>query len=115
MILPWEAELLRVYVGESDMSDGMPLYERIVYEARQRGMAGATVLRGCMGFGASSRVRPNGDTLSNDTPIVIEIVDKPERIRALMVELQQMLKGGLLTLQTVRVVTYRPEQEPSLG
>ena len=108
MRLPEEAELLRIFIGESDRHEGRPLYEAIVLEARKRGMAGATVLRGVMGFGADSRMHTAKILrLSEDLPIVVEIVDKPERIADFLPELDQMIQEGLITLERARVIAYR--------
>jgi PII-like signaling protein len=108
MKLPSESELLRIFIGEADRFEGKPLYEAIVNLARQKGMAGATVLRGMMGFGADSRMHSAKILrLSEDLPIVIEIVDKPERIQDLLPELDKMIKEGLVTLETVNVIAYR--------
>jgi PII-like signaling protein len=108
MKLPDEAELLRIFIGESDRHHGRPLYEVIVEEARRRGMAGATVLRGLMGFGAHSRLHTAKILrLSEDLPMIIEIVDKPERIAAFLPELDQMIDEGLVTLERVRIIAYR--------
>ena len=108
MRLPEEAELLRIFIGESDHYQGRPLYEAIVLAARKRGMAGATVLRGVMGFGADSRMHTAKILrLSEDLPIVVEIVDKPERIAEFLPELDAMIEEGLITLERVRVIAYR--------
>lgn len=108
MKLPSEAELLRIFVGESDRYEGRPLYEAIVLAARARGMAGATVLRGVMGFGAHSRMHTAKVLrLAEDLPMVIEIVDKPERIETFLPELDAMIEEGLVTHEQVRVVAYR--------
>lgn len=108
MKLPSEAELLRIFVGESDRHEGKPLYEAIVRAARARGMAGATVLRGVMGFGAHSRMHTAKILcLAEDLPMVIEIVDKPERIEAFLPELDAMIGEGLVTHERVRVIAYR--------
>jgi PII-like signaling protein len=108
MRLPEEAELLRIFIGESDRWQGKPLYEVIVVEARRRGMAGATVLRGIMGFGADSRMHTAKILrLSEDLPIIIEIVDKPERIAEFLPELDTMIEEGLITLERARVIAYR--------
>jgi len=113
MKLPAEAELLRIFVGESDRWEGKPLYEAIVLEARQRGMAGATVLRGPMGFGAHSRLHTAKVLrLSEDLPIVIEIVDIPERIEAFLPFLDEAIQEGLVTLEKVRVIFYRHPETP---
>jgi PII-like signaling protein len=106
--LPAEAELLRVFIGESDHYGGKPLYEAIIQEARRQGMAGATALRGLMGFGAHSRLHTAKVLcLSEDLPIVVEIVDTPEKIEALLPKLDDMIEEGLVTLERVRVITYR--------
>lgn len=111
MQLPSEAQLLRIFIGEADKWDGKPLYEGIVHRARQRGMAGATVLRGLMGFGAHSRLHTAKILrLSEDLPIVIEIVDTPERIESFLPELDQMMQEGLITLEKVNVLAYRFEK-----
>lgn len=108
MKLPLEAELLRVFIGESDKFHGRPLYEVIVQRARELGMAGATVLRGTLGFGAHSRIHTAKILrLSEDLPMVIEIVDKPERIAQFLPELDGMIDEGLITLERVRVIAYR--------
>ncbi len=108
MQLPSEAELLRIFIGESDRVGHRPLYEVIVEEARKRGMAGATVLRGTLGFGAHSRIHTSKILrLSEDLPIVIEIVDKPDRIAALLPDLDKMITEGMVTLEKVRVIAYR--------
>ncbi len=108
MKLPDEAELLRIFIGESDRVHGRPLYEVIVEEARRRGMAGATVLRGLMGFGAHSRMHTAKILrLSEDLPMIIEIVDKPERIAEFLPELDKMIDEGLVTLERVRIIAYR--------
>ena len=108
MKLPSEAELLRVFIGENDKVGGRPLYEAIVEEARRRGMAGATVLRGTLGFGAHSRIHSAKILrLSEDLPMVIEIVDKPERIAEFLPDLDKLITEGLVTLERVRVIAYR--------
>ena len=111
MKLPSEAELLRVFIGESDKFEGRPLYEVIVREARERGMAGATVLRGMMGFGAHSRLHTTKLLrLSEDLPIVVEIVDKSERIEALLPWLDEIIEEGLVTVERAKVIFYRHNQ-----
>lgn len=108
MQLPAEAQLVRIFIGESNKHEGKPLYEAIVLAARQRGLAGATVLRGVMGFGANSRIHTAKVLrLSEDLPMIIEIVDKPERIEAFLPTLDAMMAEGLVTLETVNVLTYR--------
>jgi uncharacterized protein len=108
MKLPSEAELLRIFIGESDRHEGRPLYEAIVMAARKRGMAGATVLRGLMGFGAHSRMHTAKILrLSEDLPLIIEIVDKPERIEAFLPLLDEMIGEGLVTLERAQVIAYR--------
>ncbi|MBI1910499.1 MAG: DUF190 domain-containing protein [Deltaproteobacteria bacterium] len=108
MKLPSESELLRVFIGESDKHEGRPLYQVIVEEARKRGMAGATVLRGTLGFGVHSRIHTAKVLrLSEDLPMVVEIVDKPERIEAFLPELDKLVVEGMITVENVRVVAYR--------
>jgi PII-like signaling protein len=108
MNLPNEATLLRIFVGESDRWKHQPLYEAIVLKAREIHLAGATVLRGPMGFGKSSRLHTAKILrLSMDLPIVIEIVDAEEKIQAFLPALDEMMKGGLVTLEKVRVIQYR--------
>jgi PII-like signaling protein len=108
MKLPEEAELLRIFIGENDRHHSRLLYEVIVDEARKRGMAGATVLRGIMGFGAHSRMHTAKVLrLSEDLPVIIEIVDKPERIEAFLPDLDKMIREGLITLERANVIAYR--------
>jgi uncharacterized protein len=108
MKLPSEASLLRIFIGQSDKVEGRPLYEVIVEEARKRGMAGATVLKGFLGFGANSRIHTSKVLrLSEDLPVVIEIVDAEEKIEALLPELDKMIREGLVTIEKVRVIAYR--------
>lgn len=112
MQLPHEAELLRIFIGESDKHEGKPLYEAIVIAARQRGLAGATVLRGTLGFGAHARIHTAKVLrLSEDLPMVVEIVDSPERIAEFLPELDGLITEGLVTLERVRVIAYRHGQE----
>lgn len=107
-----EARLLRVFIGESDKYEGRPLYQAIVELARQRELAGATVLRGYMGYGANSRIHSARIMrLSEDLPIVIEIVDEPERIRAFATELDGMIHEGLVTMEKVEVIIYRHDRD----
>lgn len=108
MHLPHEAVLLRIFIGESDRWQHQPLYEAIVLKAREQHLAGATVLRGPMGFGKSSRLHTAKLLrLSLDLPLVIEIVESEEKIRAFLPELDPMMKGGLVTLEKVQVIDYR--------
>jgi uncharacterized protein len=108
MKLPAEAELLRIFIGESDKHHGRSLYEVIVETARRRGLAGATVLRGTLGFGANSRIHTAKILrLSEDLPMVVEIVDQPDRIAEFLPELDKLIGEGLVTLEKVRVITYR--------
>ena len=112
MHLPHEAMLLRIFLGESDRWHHRPLYEALVLKARELHLAGATVLRGPMSFGKSSRLHTAKILrLSMDLPLVIEIVDSEEKIQAFLPELDEMMQGGLVTLEKVRVIDYRAEQE----
>lgn len=115
MKIDGEGRLLRVFIGESDRRDGMPLYEAIVRRARREGLAGATVLRGVEGFGARSVVHTTKILrLSTDLPVLIEIVDRPERIEAFLPILDEMVGEGLVTLETVRIIAYRHGSEDRL-
>jgi len=108
MTIPTEGKLLRIFIGEADRWHGAPLYEAIVLEARKRGLAGATVTKGFMGFGAHSRIHTAKLLeLSQDLPIVIEIVDAPDKIEAFMPDLEQMVGDGLITLERAEVRLYR--------
>ena len=105
------AVLLRIYIGEDDRFDHHPLYEAIVLKAREQGLAGATVLRGPMGFGHSSRVHTAKILrLSEDLPIVVEIIDSEENIKAFLPLLDGMVNGGLVSLEDVRILRYGPDQ-----
>ena len=108
MQIPHEAVLLRIFIGESDRWEHRPLYEAIVLKARESHLAGATVLRGPMGFGKSSRLHTAKILrLSMDLPLVIEIVDTDEKIQSFLPLLDEMMGGGLVTLEKVKVVHYR--------
>jgi len=110
--IPTEGKLLRIFVGESDRWDGKPLYEAIVLEARTRGLAGATVIKGFMGFGAHSRIHTAKLLeLSQDLPIIVEIVDAAEKIEAFMPDLEKMVGDGLITIERAEVLLYRPRPQ----
>jgi len=112
MQIPNEALLLRIFIGESDRWQHQPLYEAIVLKAREMHLAGATVLRGPMGFGKASRLHTAKILrLSMDLPLVIEIVDAEEKINAFLPVLDEMVGGGLVTLEKVRVINYRAGKE----
>ena len=107
MQVPEQAVLLRVFIGENDRSEGRPLYERIVVKAREMQLAGATVTRGAMGFGRSSRLHTTKILrLSEDLPLVIEIVDSEEKINLFLPVLEDMMSSGLVTLEKVQVLQY---------
>ena len=111
MKIPENGKLLRIFIGESDRWHRQPLYEAIVLKARELGLAGATVLRGPMGFGASSHLHTAKILrLSMDLPIVIEIVDAEQKINLLLPHLDEMVSEGLVTLEDVRVLKYRADQ-----
>jgi uncharacterized protein len=108
MKLPEEGMLLRVFVGETDQYKGKALYEQIVLKAREMNMAGATVVRGIMGFGADSRLHSAKLLrLSEDLPVVIEIVDTEEKLNGIIPFLDEVVTEGLITLEKVRVIKYR--------
>ncbi len=109
-----ERTLMRIFIGESDKHEGRPLYEVLVERFRSRGLAGATVLRGISGFGASSVLHTHKVLrLSVDLPLVIEVVEAEEKIQELLPELDALIGGGLITLERVRVVIYRPDTSRS--
>ncbi|HEV2320300.1 MAG TPA: DUF190 domain-containing protein [Verrucomicrobiae bacterium] len=115
MNLPRDATLLRIFIGENDRCGRKPLYEAIVLKARAWRLAGATVLRGPMGFGKTSRLHTaKFPRLSTDLPIVIEIVDTEEKINLFLPFLDEMMRGGLVTLEKARVIDYRAAEVPAL-
>jgi PII-like signaling protein len=104
-----ERTLMRIFIGENDRYRGRPLYEALVERFRERGLAGATVLRGVAGFGASSRVHTDKVLrLSLDLPLIIEVAETAEAIEAVLPELDELIGGGLITLERVQVIMYRP-------
>jgi PII-like signaling protein len=113
MHLPEDAVLLRIFIGESDRYQHRPLYEAIVLKARELQLAGATVLRGPMGFGKSSHLHTAKILrLSMDLPIVIEIVDSEEKVNGFLPVLDEMMGGGLVTLERAKVIRYRDQGKP---
>lgn len=116
MHLPHDAILLRIFIGESDRWHHQPLYEALVMKAREMNMAGATVLRGPMGFGKSSRMHTEKILrLSMDLPLVIEIVESEEKINSFLLVLDEMMEGGLVTLEKARVIDYRAKKSDAIG
>jgi uncharacterized protein len=108
MNLPEEGQLLRIFIGETDRHDGLPLYEWIIREARKVGLAGATVFRGIAGFGANSHIHTaNILRLSLDLPIVVEIVDRQESIDSFLGVLDKVVKEGLITVEKAHIKLYR--------
>lgn len=106
-----ERVLMRIHIGERDKHKGRPLYQEIVELLRQRHYAGATVLRAIMGFGASARLRTDRiEILSLDLPIIIECIETEEKIKAILPELDDMIGGGMITLERAKVIMYRPHQ-----
>ena len=114
-MIPEQALLLRIFIGENDRADGHPLYEAIVIKARERGLAGATVLRGPLGYGHASRLHSAKILrLSSDLPMIVEIVDAEDKIEAFLPLLDQMMSGGIVTVERVQVRRYgAPPQPPS--
>jgi PII-like signaling protein len=103
-----EGQLLRIFVGESDKCEGKPLYEALVLKAREVGLAGATMLRGLMGYGAASRVHTAKILrLSEDLPVIVEIVDSQEKIASFLPMIDEMIQEGLVTLERVQIILYR--------
>jgi hypothetical protein len=114
MEIPQESVLLRIFIGESDRWEGKPLHEAIVLKARECHIAGATVIRGSMGFGKTSRLHTSKILrLSGDLPLIIEIVDSEEKINGFLPILDGMMGGGLVTLEKARVLHYRTGASPS--
>ena len=112
--LKGERVLMRIHLGERDKYHGKPLYRAIVELLRERHYAGATVLRAMMGFGASARMHTDRiEVLSADLPIVVECVETEEKIEAILPELDEMIGGGLITLERAHVIMYRPELPPA--
>ena len=110
--LKGERVLMRIHIGERDRHEGQPLYAAIVDLLRRRHYSGATVLRGIMGFGATSTVHTDRiEVLSMDLPIVVECVETAERIDAILPELDEMIGGGLITLERANVIVYRPHPD----
>jgi PII-like signaling protein len=115
MKLAGEGLLVRIFIGESDRWDGASLYEAIVQRAREKGLAGATVLRGVEGFGAHNLIHTARIMrLAEDLPMVIEIVDQKEKIEAFLPELDAMIPEGLVTLEPVQVIIYRARDAASV-
>ena len=112
MGIPENGMLLRIFIGESDKYGGKTLYEYIVNEARKRKLAGATVIRGIMGFGAKSHLHSAKLLrISEDLPVVIEIVDSEDKIRDFLPFLDEVVSDGLMTLETVKVIRYCPKEK----
>ena len=111
MQLPQEGFLLRIFIGEADKYQGKPLYEWIVLQAREQGLAGATVLRGMMGFGATTRQIHTFrfETLSEDLPIIVEIVDVQDKLDKFLEHIEPQIKGGLVTIEKAQIKFYRYE------
>jgi len=108
MMLPEEGYLLRIFIGESDRHDGKLLYEWIVLKAREAGLAGATVMRGMMGFGAHSRLHTfKIERLSQDLPIIVEIVDTRDKLESFLAVIDKEIEEGLATLEEIRIHFYR--------
>ena len=108
MKISGEGQLLRIFIGEADRWHGKPLYEAIILKAREMGIAGATMLRGMMGYGENSRIHTAKILrLSEDLQVVVEIVDSAEKIERLLPTIDEMVQEGLVTLEEVRVIHYR--------
>lgn len=108
MKVPENGQLLRLFIGESDKWEGKPLYEAIILKARELNIAGATMLRGMMGYGAASRIHTAKILrLSEDLPVIVEIVDSAEKIATLLPFIDEMVTEGLVTLEDIRVIQYR--------
>jgi PII-like signaling protein len=107
-----EGQLLRIFIGESDKWEGKPLYEALIFKAREMGLAGATMLRGLMGYGAASRVHTAKILrLSEDLPVIVEIVDSQERIASFLPIIDEMVQEGLVTLERAQIILYRHNRD----
>ncbi len=107
-----EAKLLRIFIGESDKLGNIPLYEALVFEAKKEGLLGATVIKGIMGFGANSKINTTKlFTISQDLPLIVEIVDKEDKIKKFLKSVEQMFKdsnsGGLITIEKAEILLYQ--------
>ena len=113
MHLPEEGYLLRIFIGESDRHNGKPLYEWLVLQAREHGLAGATVLRGVMGFGANTRVIHTFkiERLSEDMPMVVEIVDAKDKLEKFIEEIDEHILAGLVTLEKAQIRFYKSDKK----
>jgi PII-like signaling protein len=113
MHLPEEGYLLRIFIGESDKHASQPLFEWLVLKAREQGLAGATVLRGVMGFGANTRVIHTFkiERLSEDLPMVVEIVDTKEKLEAFLESIDEHIRAGLITLEKAQIRFYRADEK----
>lgn len=110
MKVPSDGKLLRIFIGEADRWEGRPLFEAIVLLAKKQGMAGATAIKGFLGFGAKSHMHTAKLLrLSEDLPVIVEIVDSEEKINAFLPQLDAMVKEGLITLEKANVIMYRPD------
>lgn len=116
MKIEGEAVVLRIYIGESDTWHGKPLHMAILLMAREKGLAGATVFKGVEGFGATSRIHTsNLLRLSEDLPVLIEMVDREERIRELLPSLDEMIREGMITMHRTEVIKYVADPKPAAG
>src|SRR5215475_10396010 len=107
-----EGQLLRIFIGESDQWEGKPLYEALILKARTMGLAGATMMRGLMGYGAASRIHTAKLLrLSEDLPVVVEIVDSEDKISAFLPVIDEMVQEGLVTLEAIQVIQYRSHSD----
>ena len=111
--VPRDGKLLRIFIGEQDKWQGQPLYEAIIHLARRQGLAGATCLKGFLGFGAKSHLHTvKLLRLSEDLPVVIEIVDSEEKVQQFLIQIDPMIKDGLITLEKAEVLVYRAQKNP---
>ena len=112
MKISGNGQLLRIFIGESDHWHGRPLYEALILKAREMGLAGATMMRGLMGYGAASRIHTAKLLrLSEDLPVVVEIVDSQDKISAFLPVIDEMVQEGLVTLEAIQVIQYRSRSD----
>lgn len=112
MKIEGEGQLVRIFIGESDTWHGKPLYRAIVERVREAGLAGATVLHGIEGFGTHSRIHTTRILrLSEDLPVIVEIVDRPDRVEAILPLLDEMIAEGLIAVERIQIIAYRAKDE----
>ncbi|ADQ14098.1 DUF190 domain-containing protein [Halanaerobium hydrogeniformans] len=107
-----EGKILKIYIGETDQWQGEPLYEQLIMKFKEKGLAGATAIAGIEGFGLSTKIKSSHIwELSEDLPIIVEVVDKAEKIEAVIPMVEEMVKDGLVTVEEIEIITYKSQEE----